>query len=172
MSSPDTTHCQRSSGFSISRYSGVTAAALWTLTWVVAAYFAGERLLSSRGAVDILNVFVALACVAFGCWAIARSVPNHVCLLSGPGPWSNRVGGWFAVIVWCIVATLWNTSMVGSLVRAAISGHFTLVVMIPFSLIGLFLLITLFTCAGVAIDSLLQIGRPPQPTAAEVSRQA
>lgn len=64
------------------------------------------------------------------------------------------------MVAWCFVSVVWNLAVAGCLIRSADKEQvFLFLVLVPFSLIGLFLLLLLFTSVSVAIDSLLQIGR-------------
>jgi hypothetical protein len=73
------------------------------------------------------------------------------------GSWSRRLIGWFAEFAWCAVAGLWNLAIEGWLIRAAQDGQFiTLIILIPFSLIGWLLLLIRFVSIGVAIESFLR----------------
>jgi hypothetical protein len=76
-----------------------------------------------------------------------------------------------AVLVWCVVAIIWNVAVFGTSVRAVINGNYlTLLIMIPFVLIGLVLLIVLYSSVRVGIESLLKIGTPKPPIITEVAK--
>jgi hypothetical protein len=148
------------SAISFSKYAGVAATAMWTLGWVVAAYVAVEHLNVSRDSAALLSVVVTVAFSALGCGAnirFARRIPSVQQEEKPPAEsLSRRIVGWFAEFVWVAVATVWTLAVDGCVVRAAHDGHLvTVLMMIPFSLIGWLLLIVRFVSAGMAIDSLL-----------------
>jgi hypothetical protein len=133
---------------------------MWTIGWVVAAYFAVEHLDVSRDSAALLNVVVTVAFSALGCGAavrFARRIPSIQQEEKPPAEsLSRRIVGWFAEFVWVTVATVWTLAVDGCVVRAAHDGHsIALLLMIPFSLIGWLLLLVRFVSAGMAIDSLL-----------------
>jgi hypothetical protein len=69
------------------------------------------------------------------------------------------VGSWLATVVWIVVGLVWNMAITRLLIDAAGKGRLSnLLVGIPFSLIGLFLLLVVFAAVGVALDSLLGLG--------------
>lgn len=76
-----------------------------------------------------------------------------------------------AVLVWCVVAIIWNVAVFGTIVRAVINGNsLTLLVMLPFVLIGLVLLVVLYSSVRVGIETLFKIGKPTPPVIAETTK--
>lgn len=113
----------------------------------------------------IVNLIVAILFTLLGGVVTFRSIPRNQ--IAEPEekptrePWFRRLTGWLAAIGWCAGAVIWNLSILGCLIKAAREGQVVLMlVMIPFSLIGLFLLLTLFVSLGLAIDFLLGLGKP------------
>jgi hypothetical protein len=69
-----------------------------------------------------------------------------------------------AAAAWCGFGFVWNVAVIGSLIRASEAGQcLTVIILIPFSLIGLLLLLVVFTSLGVALDSLLHLGESSAP---------
>ena len=133
---------------------------MWTLGWAVAAYAAVQHLDVSHNSAAMLNVVVTVAFSALGCAATVRfawRIPGFQQEKKQPAEsLSRRIVGWFAEFVWVAVATVWTLAVDGCVVRAAHDGQaITILMMIPFSLIGWFLLLVRFVSAGMAIDSLL-----------------
>jgi hypothetical protein len=147
---------------SVCRYAGVAATAMWMLGWVVTAYVALRHLNSSPYGTALLNAIVTVAFSAFGCAAtvrLARRIPAVP--PEEPTPtesWPRRMMGWFAGFVWVTVAMMWTLAVDGCLFRAAHAGDsITVLVLIPFSLIGWFLLLVRFVSAALTIDCILRL---------------
>lgn len=132
---------------------------MWTLGWVIAAYVAVQHLDVSHDSPALLNVVVTIAFSALGCGAtvrFARRIPVQQEEKPPVESLSRRIVGWFAEFVWCAAASVWTLAVDGLVVRAAHNGDaITVLLMIPFSLIGWFLLLVRFVSASVAIDSML-----------------
>jgi hypothetical protein len=76
----------------------------------------------------------------------------------------KRLLSFFATMMWCVVAVLWNVAVIGSVVRAIGARNiFGLLVMVPFVLIGLFLLVVLYASVLAGISHLFKIGRASPP---------
>ncbi len=94
----------------------------------------------------------------------AKDVPAS----QAPESWARRISSWIAATVWCLFGALWNLAVFSGIIRAIADGQsLSLLIFIPFSLIGLFLLIVFFTGIGVSLDFLFQtkdetIPRPPE----------
>lgn len=152
------------STFSASRYAGVAATLIWSLGWLAAACVALQRLGGSGADAGLVNVAIGVVLAALGFTVTVRSArhkqvaepeakPTHE-------PWAYGFGSWVAAVAWCGVGFVWNVAVIGSLIRASYSGQWlTLLIMIPFSLIGLLLLLVVFAGLGIAVDSLLHIGQ-------------
>jgi hypothetical protein len=149
-----------SSPTSVSKYAGVVATAVWTLGWGLGACQAVQHVESALNPAALLNLFLTFACSALGCIMTFRIVRG----LGLPEPRREekpepaesglkRLGGWLALFVWCAAAVVWNLAIFGTLVRAVADGHTIVVLlMIPFSVIGWFLLNLLFVSIGVILD--------------------
>jgi hypothetical protein len=150
-----------SSPIPVSRYAGVVATALWTLGWVTAAWLAFRHIDTTRIGAAALNLAVTCVCSALGFIMTVRLI-RHL-----PGTqreikaepaesWTRRLAGWLGGFVWCAVAVVWNLAVYGSLWRAVTNGPAPIVLlMIPFAVIGWFLLNLLFVGLGLIDDRLL-----------------
>jgi hypothetical protein len=147
--------------FSFYRYSGTAANLLWTLGWATAAALAIQRWCSTRDSADSPNAFTALLPALFGCAMTVRAFSRA----GAAEPLKNypteslgrRIEGWIAAIGWGTVAALWNLAVLSVLLRAAHDGNTTnILVMIPFSLIGWFLLIMLCVMITMTLDFLTE----------------
>ncbi len=148
------------SPFSFSKYSGTAAACAWTLGWALIAICA----MNSAKAPG--NSIVPVAATLFGAFTTYGTFPRTGPSTanapdiepSPPEPWYRRLGGWFAILVWCGVGAIWNLAIFSTAIRAAAQGQsLTMVILIPFSLIGGFLLLILFTAIGILLDFIFQI---------------
>jgi hypothetical protein len=151
--------------FSASRYAGTAATAVWSLGWIGVASAALQRLDQSGADSGLGNLAVAAVLAVIGLMVTVRSARH----LPAAGPevephrerLARRIEGWVATIVWCGGGFVWNIAVFGTLIRAAGEGRtLTLLIMIPFSLIGWFLLLVIFTTFAFLIDSLLHIEQP------------
>jgi hypothetical protein len=169
-----------SSAFSFTKYSGVAATAVWTLGWFTVACLAWARQFPNqnnpsdvfdmsaapRDGTAFVNLIVPVVATVLGGIVTIRSIRRgHVEKSDAKAPQESvarRITGWFAAVAWCAVAVIWNLSILSCLIKAAREGQeILMLVMIPFSLIGLFLLLTLFVSLSVAIDSLFHLGQAP-----------
>ena len=162
------------STFSASRYAGVAATLVWSLGWIAAACVALLRLGQAGADRGLVNMAVGLVLAALGLIVTVRSARHKPAAEPEGKPihesWAHRFGTWVATVAWCGIGFVWNVAVFSSLIRASYAGQcLTLLILIPFSLIGLFLLLVMFTGLGVAVDSLLHIG---QPTSAIVVQQS
>ena len=144
----------------VSKYTGVVATAVWTLGWVLGAYHAIRYVESVRNTASLVNLFITFACSALGCIMTFRIIRG----LGLPEPRReekpepaqsslSRLAGWLGLFVWCAAAVVWNFAVFGSLVRAAANGQpIVVLLLIPFSVIGWFLLNLLFVSIGVILD--------------------
>ena len=161
------------SPFSFSKYAGVAAAAVWTLGWVLVADLAVNRYFRSGSGGALFNAIVAIVGIAFGgaetFWFYPRKPGINSSSPSPPEPWYRRAMGWFAATVWCFAAVVWNLATFGTLARSAIREQsLNFVILIPFSLIGLFLLLLLFVGITLVMDTVLQLGDvTPTPATTE-----
>ena len=153
--------------FSASLFAAVAATLVWTLGWVAAACVAVDRVAASPDGPAWLALGVAALMTACGCWVMcgllqrSRFAPAEG--RAPPEPWSRRITGWLAGLCWCGFAVAWNIGIIGWLLRTADEGDgWWMLVLIPWSLAGWFLLLVLFAGVGVLIDSLLTVLRRPR----------
>jgi hypothetical protein len=151
--------------FSASRYSLLAAAGVWWSGWVAATFLAVRHLADpARDASAVVALLVAGAFTLVGGLLVSFAAVGSRARHAGEDPlpptpketWSRRVTGWFAAAVWCGVAVAWNVGIITWLLRDARDGHgWQMLILIPWSVIGGFLLLVLFTSAGMIIDGLL-----------------
>lgn len=151
------------SPFSFSKYAGVAAAAVWTLGWVLVAVLAINHYFTSGSDGALFNAIVAIVGIVFGVaetfWFYPRKPGINSSNPSAPEPWYRRAMGWFAATVWCAAGVVWNLATFGTLARSAIHEQsLNFVILMPFSLIGLFLLLFLFVGITLVMDTVLQLG--------------
>jgi hypothetical protein len=147
-----------STTFPASKYAGVAATAMWTFSWLMPACLAGQRVAATRDSSSLVCMIVSVVFVVLGCGMTIRFYKRMNMVETKDQPdtesWSRRLVGWFAEFIWCAVAGVWNLAIAGLLIRAAQEGQFiTLIISIPFSLIGWLLLLIRFVSIGVAIES-------------------
>lgn len=150
------------SPFSFSKYSGVAAAATWTLGWVLVAGLVVLHIAASGGIAANLGLPVAVIGIVFGSFMAFRFFPrqpdSNDKSPSPPEPWHHRAMGSFAATVWCAVGLGWNLAVFGTLARSAINGqNLNFVILMPFSLIGLFLLLLVFVSITLVLDFLFRL---------------
>jgi hypothetical protein len=148
-------------------FAAVGATLVWTLGWVAAGCVAVDRVAGSPDGPALLALGVAVLMTAWGCWVTAGLLRsgrrNPAEGRAPPEPWSRRITGWLAGLFWSGCAVVWNIGVIGWLVRAADEGRgWVMLVLIPWSLAGWFLLLVLFAGVGVMIDSLLTVLRWPR----------
>jgi len=143
---------------------------MWTFGWILVANLAVEHLAASGGDAALFNVMVAIAGIMFGCletfWFYPRKPGISSSNPSPPEPWYRRAMGWFGATVWCLAGVVWNLAVFGTLARSATKGQsLNFVIMIPFSLIGMFLLLALFVGITLVMDTVFRLGdvTPPSP---------
>lgn len=148
--------------FSFSKFVGLATAVTWTSGWILVADRVLKHL-SQPGAGDtVLSVVITSVAVAFGSVMIYRVYPRY----SIPSTkktypkesWSRLITGWLATIVWCGVGLIWNLAIFRVLLDSADKGrNANFVILIPFALVGLLLLLMVFTCAAVVLDSIFHL---------------
>jgi hypothetical protein len=170
-----------SSAFSFTKYSGVAATATWTLGWFTVACLAGAHQFPNQNSPNdvfelsptphdgtaVLNLIVSVIITIFGGFMTIRTFsrrnwatkqddkPEHETL-------ARRLKSWVGAVVWFAAAVVWNLATFSCLIRAAREGQVVLMLMmIPFSLFGLFLLLLLFVGLGLALDWLFHLGQSP-----------
>jgi hypothetical protein len=138
------------------------------MAWILVAIAAVGYSQKYHGG-DAFNAVIAVIATVFGISLAVRMCRQKLVADSAapspPEPWFRRVQGGFAAVVWCLVAVAWNLGVFGSLARSAREGQtLTLAILVPFSLIGWFLLLVLFTCIAVLLDSAFRLGGQPSAT--------
>ena len=146
--------------FSFAGYGILAATAVWTLGWIAATVLAADRVDQSH---DIAS-FVALAVtmifgsigmwITFQMWTLREPAESNT---STPKePWFRQITGWIAAIFWCGGAVAWNFGIIGWQLRMAHDGRgWSMLILIPWSLIGWFLMGVLFVGLGVVMDSII-----------------
>ena len=134
-----------------------------------------QHLSVASGFAAHFDLLVAVVGIAFGSLMAFRFFPrqpdNNSTRTSPPEPWYRRAMGWFGATVWCGVGVVWNLAIFNILVQSAIKGQsMNFIILIPFSLIGLFLLLTVFVSITLVLDFLFRLGdtAPSSPTGPEM----
>lgn len=150
----------KTSRVAFSGYGCLLSTAVWGLSWIAVAAVAFERV---RHSTDLPSVFALALSAALG--AVATWLALLFAKAAGTReseaptakePWYRQITGWFAAIVWCGAAVLWNFGIIGTLLRLAREGRgWFMIVLLPWSFVGWFLMFVLFTGLGVVIDSLI-----------------
>ena len=146
----------------------------WTLGWVLSAACATQYWTSSH---DNIPLAITAIVAALGCWMTVRTFPRNdkVRAADIPGAqtaesWSRRISGWIATVVWCLVAVIWNLAVFSGIIRAVANGQYlSILIFVPFSLIGGLLLLVLFTAIGVFLDFVFQIKDETAPLVVSTS---
>jgi len=158
-----------SDGFTATCCGGVSAVGVWTLGWLTAAYTPVRRVVAFPDGWAVLGAGVALLMTALGCWLTGRLLRNGRAIQRGGRvarsergtfrePWPRRIFGFCAVIFFVCFAVMWNIGFISWPIQLADEGEGGLMlVLIPWSVIGLFLLIMLFAVIGVTIGWLWRI---------------
>jgi hypothetical protein len=153
------------STFSFSKFVGTATASVWTVGWAFTATHAINYWMSvGGGGMAFSNSIIPVAGTLLGIWIVFRIFPHEGRRIantpdnSPSEPWYRHTFGWFALLIWCAVAIIWNLCVFHTTFLAASKGQLLLtVMMVPFSLIGGFLLLLLFTAVGMFLDFLFQI---------------
>ncbi len=150
--------------FSFSKQAWFAATAVWSCEWIAVGCVAVLHLNQFSDPTESTNVGIAGLMAFLGIWLAAGSARRKDAAVEAGGNeqrlglW-GRVGSWLATVVWIVVGLVWNMAITRLLIDAAGKGRLSnLLVGIPFSLIGLFLLLVVFAAVGVALDSLLGLG--------------
>jgi hypothetical protein len=137
------------------------------LGWAAAAWAALDRVAAAADGPALLALGLAVLMTVVGCWVAVGLLRQRwfepAACRARREPWPRRITSWLAALFWSAGAVVWNVGIIGWLVRAADEGRgWEMVVLIPWSLAGWFLLLVLFAGVGVVIDSLLTILRWPR----------
>lgn len=145
----------------ISKYAGAAATIVWTLGWSLGAYRAAQNLIQPAVAPIVISLVTA-ALALVGCVMTARlirplPIPREEKKSEDTESTTKKIVGYLGVLVWCGVAIVWNLAIFGTLIRAASQKQLVIVLlMIPFSVIGWFLLNVLFVSIGLVLDSIFK----------------
>ncbi|MEM9251572.1 MAG: hypothetical protein AAGB29_04400 [Planctomycetota bacterium] len=137
---------------------GIGAWTTWSLEWTIVCVVAIDRavMATSVMAVCVATTSLIITTVAWW-WTVPqwRTTPN-VFLENTEDEHRSLVGraiGWFAAAVWSAAAVIWNVTTTAALIQSAESANLvTVLILIPFSLIGLFFLLVLYAGVGVVIE--------------------
>jgi hypothetical protein len=150
--------------FSFSKQAWFAATAIWSCEWIAVGCMAVLHLNRFSGPAEYANVAIAGLMAFLGIFLTGRSVRRNGAGVEVGGRegrfglW-GRVGSWLVAVIWIVAGFVLNLAVTGLLIGAAGKGRLlNLLVGIPFSLIGLFLLLVAFAAVGVALDSLLGLG--------------
>jgi len=136
--------------------------ATWTLGWWLVTSHVIHHLSQSDSGNTTLSLVVSLLAVTFGCAMTLRLFPRYaIPSASKPTPkesWFRRIKGWFGAIVWCGAGVIWNLSIFAVLIESADKGrNANFVILIPFSAVGLVLLLVLFTGIALVLDTVFRL---------------
>jgi hypothetical protein len=150
----------KTSRISFSGHGCLLSTAVWGLSWIAVAAVAFERVRYSRDLPSVVGLILSATLGAAATWLTLRLArATGTAKSDAPTekePWYRRVTGWFAAIVWCGAAILWNFSIIQVLLHIAHEGRgWFMIFLLPWSLIGWFLMFVLFTGLGVVVDSLI-----------------
>lgn len=148
----------------VANFGSLAATSVWTLGWITAAALAAQRITTSTDVPSVVGLVMATAFALVGTWLvlrmIARTKATEPETPTPKEPWFRRIIGWFTAIVWCGAAVVWNFGVIGWQLRMAHDGRgWSMLILIPWSLIGWFLMVVLFVGLGVLIDSVISILR-------------
>jgi len=134
---------------------------VWSAGWITVACLAYRRFEEHSSfsslvglAVSVFFSFIA-GSLALSMLRNARNVSIATAFLRSTPSFAQRASGWFATVVWCLVAVMWNFGVFGLLARCARDGDgwFILLGSI-WAIIGLIPLLVLFTALSTVVDSL------------------
>jgi hypothetical protein len=145
----------------------------WTFGWLVGADCAARYWMASSSGIALINLFLTMLPVAFGFWMIFRVFPRDYgpqmaqpADSSPPEPWYRRITGGVGLVLWCAVAVVWNMAVFNVAAHGALKGQtLNILLMIPFSVIGMLLLFVLFTAIAILFDSLGKVEDKTVPPA-------
>ena len=148
----------------VANFGVLAATSVWTLGWIAATALAAERVSSSNDVPSLIGLVMAATFAFAGTWLVVRMIARTEATDSEAPtpkePWFRRITGWIAAIVWCGAAVAWNVGIIGWQLRMARDGRgWSMVILIPWSLIGWFLMVVLFVGIGVVIDSIVGMFR-------------
>lgn len=144
----------------IANFGFLAAAMVWTLGWILTLVVAIERIAQRHDPASIaallLSILFCLVRLRVMVRGFRRVAPTQPPAPSEPERWPRRIVGWITAAGWSFVAIMWNLGIVGTELRMAHDGRgWFMLILIPWSLIGWFLLLVLFVGVGVMIDWLI-----------------
>jgi hypothetical protein len=143
------------------------AVVIWTLGWLATTYTAVSRTVAHSRGSALLGAGIGLVMTTLGCCLIGGLLRSGCDLPRSSSvvpleqrtvrqPWSRRLMSLYAATFFVFFAVAWNVGFMGWLIQTAADGpDWWMLVLIPFSLLGLLLLIGLFNGIGVCLASLL-----------------
>jgi hypothetical protein len=166
-------------------YCLILPAGVWTLGWLGAACFSAARVIQAVDLAALVGLAVAILMASIGylflhsarLWLRNQRAANgtvttdegirsngevQLGACSAPGPWARRifshVFSWLASIILSAGAIVCNVGIIGLMLLSASGGHgWFMIILIPFSLIGWFLLHVPFATVAAVIESLVRI---------------
>jgi len=138
----------------------LVATSVWTLGWIATTLLAAERFTRSTDVASIVGLVMAAAFASAGTWLTVRMTARTKAVdpetPTPKEPWLRRIIGWFAAIAWCGAAVVWNFTIIGGELKMAHDGDgWSMLILIPWSLIGWFLMGVLFVGIGMLLDSVI-----------------
>ena len=167
-------------------YCWLLATAVWTLAWLAAASVAVAHVVEVIDGAALGGLAVAVLMAGIGCLAVLHFVrcclqhpqacADASCAdsaaqskdqmqakeHSSPSPETGRIIDpilrRFFTIIWCGVAIVWNVGCYFAMLHSASHGRaWFMLMLIPFSLVGLMLLLGLFAALAAVIEFLVRI---------------
>ncbi len=133
--------------------------AIWTLAWLAVAYLAISRAWQSPDFSALVGAIVSGTVAFIGCRFIQRLLrtdsPLTLVNISGYVTIPRQFTGWIAALLAAGVAVALNCGVFVLLIKSAKAGFgWSILILVFFSLVALFLLFVLLTGIGVTIDRL------------------
>jgi hypothetical protein len=132
---------------------------IWTFAWLAVAWLAISRAWQYPALSALVGAVVSGMVAFIGCRFVLRLLHANsawtIINISSRVSTPRRASGWIAALLGAGVAVIWNYGIFALLIKSAKAGFgWTILFLLFFALIGLFLLFVLLTGIGVAIDSL------------------
>lgn len=137
---------------------------VWTCGWVMVGWTAIQRFSKSPDVSSFVGMSVSCTISVLAALLLVVAARNRgggaVSRVSTPESISRKVQGGFVAVVFCVIAVMWNVGIFRALIEEARQGRgFFMTFLVLWALIGLFLLLILFTSISVAFDALLGGGQ-------------
>ncbi len=145
-------------------YAWLTAAAIWTMQWVLVAGIAGSRALRFPDLASIVGACAAVSLVLWGSRATLRATRPRISFVrnrqSEAGSCAKLPGKWIVALIWCAVGLGWNVAVFSMLILAAWKGNGWLILfLLLWSFIGLFLLFIISSSIGIMTQAIGRASR-------------